>query len=386
MGRTFASLFTGGGGADYSARRLGYTHLWGVEYDPKIAGVAELNDFPVMVADVCAVDFSALTAPYWLHMSPTCTRASIANPGAGETIADINLAAACIRAAEALRSPRISLENVWAYREFESFRGSTQPGDKFNFEGIVPALRRNGYAVDYWHLNAADYGVPQTRKRLCLVASKDHQPRRPLPTHEKNPDPFDMFALLPWVGWYSAIADLIPSLPDSQFAPWQMKRLPLDLKTSLIAQGGYKGTVVMAGKSMPSFTLTANTNQTHIRAFMVHPTEMRRSSAIDAGEPCFTVISSGFTPLAFIIGGGNTNTTEDRPRTPRYDDQPAFTLSQSSDRDRAYVGRVVKMTPRALARFNGLGDDYLLPTSNTLACTVLGNMHILQGPMMEPNP
>jgi hypothetical protein len=28
-----------------------------------------------------------------------------------------------------------------------------------------------------------------------------------------------------WVGWYEAIEDLIPSLPESSFAPWQLKRL-----------------------------------------------------------------------------------------------------------------------------------------------------------------
>ena len=36
-------------------------------------------------------------------------------------------------------------------------------------------------------------------------------------------------------------------------------------------------------------------------------------------------------------------------------------------------GRVVAMTPRALARFMSVPDWYTLPTKNSLAATVLGN-------------
>lgn len=374
---TFASLFTGGGGADYSARRQGFTHLWGIEYDAKIASVAELNGFSAIVADICAVDFAALAAPYWLHMSPPCTNASQANANAGETPLDMALAHACIRAIEALRPRRISLENVWGYRNFASF------------QAILAALASAGYSTGFWHLNAADYGIPQTRKRLCLVASLDHTPRKPLPTHERRPNLFDMFALLPWNGWYAAIEDLIPGLPDSAFAPWQLERLPEHLKTMLFS-GNSK--VSPRQRTDPAMTLMAGRIGTAIRAFVIDCQESGSASGLtirQAEQPMYTV-SATMEPRrparAFIIGGGNTNTTEERPRLPRYDNDPTFTVSGSSDRDRAYVGRVVKITKECLRRFNGLGDDYLLPASNTLACTVLGNMHILQECLMLANP
>jgi site-specific DNA-cytosine methylase len=423
--KTFASLFTGGGGADVGAAQAGYTHLWGVEYDPKIASVAELNGFSTLVSDVTAVDFSALAAPYWLHMSPPCTRASQANTNAEESPLDQALADACIRAIRTLRPRRISLENVWGYRTFTAFRS------------ILAALTSEGYAVDYWHLNAADYGVPQTRKRLMLCASLDHQPRRPSATHtERRPDAdqFTMFdaVLPPWRGWYAAIADLIPTLPDSQFAPWQLERLPAELKETMLVSGT-DATIRVAADPMVTLTASLQAKTMMPRAFIVHPTNMQAMPVRDSADPMFTITAGGdlsarnmFTPRAFvvdcqesgsasgltnreagqpmytlsatmeprrparafIIGGGNTNTTEDRPRTPRYDDEPAFTISRSSDRDRAYVGRVVKMTPRCLARFNGLADSYRLPDSPTLACTVLGNMHMkdVQYAAMEANP
>jgi site-specific DNA-cytosine methylase len=37
------------------------------------------------------------------------------------------------------------------------------------------------------------------------------------------------------------------------------------------------------------------------------------------------------------------------------------------------AGRVVRMTPRALARFQSIPDSYILPDNNKLACTVIGN-------------
>jgi site-specific DNA-cytosine methylase len=37
------------------------------------------------------------------------------------------------------------------------------------------------------------------------------------------------------------------------------------------------------------------------------------------------------------------------------------------------TGRVVKMTPRALARFQSFPDWYELPARNALACKIIGN-------------
>lgn len=365
------SLFGGGGGADVGAQQAGYSHTLSIEYDAKIAGVAEMNGFTTMVSDVCAVDFTALAAPYWLHMSPPCTRASQANANAEESPLDQALANACILAIRTLRPRRISLENVWGYRTFAAFRS------------ILAALVAEGYAVDYWHLNAADYGVPQTRKRLMLVASLDHQPRRPPATHtERRPDA-DQFAMFdavlpPWRDWYAAIEDLIPELPDSQFAPWQLERLPKELKQSMLIglnKSEYSpGGVTLTGQHDPAFTVTQQA--TRLRAFVVHPTDMRTMPTRDEADPMFTIVAGGdvgrnnmFTPRAFIIDGANNN-------PPRASVNPAPTVAGYSDRSRAYVGRVVKMTPRCLARFNGLADSYRLPASNTLACKVLGNMHM----------
>ncbi len=48
---------------------------------------------------------------------------------------------------------------------------------------------------------------------------------------------------------------------------------------------------------------------------------------------------------------------------------------QPGGRPRAWLsrGRVVSMTPRALARFQSLPDSYVLPEKKSLACKGIGN-------------
>jgi len=51
------------------------------------------------------------------------------------------------------------------------------------FEVYADELRKMGYSAWTGKLNAADYGVPQTRIRVILIASRARRVSRPLPTH-----------------------------------------------------------------------------------------------------------------------------------------------------------------------------------------------------------
>jgi site-specific DNA-cytosine methylase len=48
--KTTASMFTGGGLFDVGATWAGYTPIWGVEREDRIAKVARLNGFPCLLA------------------------------------------------------------------------------------------------------------------------------------------------------------------------------------------------------------------------------------------------------------------------------------------------------------------------------------------------
>ncbi|MGL6045235.1 MAG: DNA cytosine methyltransferase, partial [Vogesella sp.] len=53
---------------------------------------------------------------------------------------------------------------------------------------FIHSLERLGYVVEYWRLNAADYGAATTRERLFLFARRDGRPIvLPEPTHHEKP-------------------------------------------------------------------------------------------------------------------------------------------------------------------------------------------------------
>jgi site-specific DNA-cytosine methylase len=439
--KTLATLFTGGGCFEAGAIQAGLAPVWGVERDSRIAS-AYCHNFGghCIVSRVEEVDFSLLARPDWLHMSPVCTNASVAKRDGGETEEDREMARACARAIEALRPDEISLENVYGYRNFDSFGI------------IVEALKRNGYRFDFWHLNAADYGVPQTRKRLILLASKTHRPHRPRATHREGGDMF----LSPWAGWYQAIEDLIPTLPASKFAEWQLKRLPEAVARGVLIDG--RNTNQQFGKlhrtdDEPSITVTSDNRPSHMaRAFVM---DDQRNGFNDGGRvphsaaPIFSLTTRPASKTrAFIVDGKPSNyegdelklfdgespvgtLTATQTRHPfrafvahpsadnerfvvRTDDEPTFTQTNTAGVQRAFLvggantsdeqsgagvgvsdarepsrcvnatnsahwrawlseGRVVRMTPRALARFQSLPDEYILPDSGSLSSSIIGN-------------
>lgn len=330
--RPLATLFSGGGLFDVGAQAAGLTPIWAVERDPDIATVYRKNhpDGTCIVRDVGEVDYTLLPVSDWLHASPSCTNASIARAtGGGETEEDRQAAKAIGRALE--RLPRVfSLENVWRYRLFDAFQMVTQQLDCL------------GYAWDFWHLNAADYGVPQTRKRLILVARRDGtKPRRPEPTHCKGGSLFG----LPWRSWYEAIEDLLPTLPADELAPWQLRRLQEHPHTS----------------------------------FLVSSTPSSDGKGFRSEEaPAYTVMASPFAPIrGVLVEGQNGGQRSTYHYVPRAASEPAPTVTASAaskTATRALVtGRCVQLNPRALARLQSIPDGYVLPERRRLAGQIIGN-------------
>jgi DNA (cytosine-5)-methyltransferase 1 len=73
------------------------------------------------------------------------------------------------------------------------------------FRLILKELRATGYYVVFDLLNAADYGVPQTRERVIFIGSRDGEPvAMPEPTHAREPSG----RLLPWVTLREALRGL----------------------------------------------------------------------------------------------------------------------------------------------------------------------------------
>lgn len=406
---TGGTYFSGGEGVGVAMRAAGIEHKFGVEYDNAIADVARANGFDVLTADVRTIDPAALPYVDLFHASPVCKNASNAKSDGKESPEDIETAQAVSRYIEHHKPRVFTLENVWGYRTFEAFAG------------ILKTLSDCGYKWDYWHLNSADYGVPQTRKRLILIASLDFQPTKPRETHTDKPLP--MFeTLAPWIGWYEAIEDLIPTLPPSAFAQWQLDRLPEEIANVLIGGGNRsKSFLEFAKENRPDTPgkrfeaepsqLVSATASSDMRAFIMAGGD-EWAPPIDGENRIFTITESKARHPSRAFLSDSLNYSSSRPN--RFEDEPAQTVVVHSSKHpppRAFImpnenssssvvreagepsptvgatarvgnvsrawldsGRVAKMTPRALARFQSVPDSYILPSKTSLACTVIGNM------------
>jgi DNA-cytosine methyltransferase len=352
---TGATLFSGFEGAGVGMRSSGVSMRWGIEQRADAAAVAERNGFNSIVADILTVDPETMDRVDCLHASPPCTNASAAKTEGKESELDQALARKTVNFIQTLKPEIFTLENVWGYRKFVSF-------------GIIlGALEALGYWVDVAHVNSADYSVPQTRKRLILRARLGGF----LP-HLPNPEP--------WRGWYQAVEDLIPTFPASQFAEWQIKLLPDEIKTMLIANDTSGWTEAERGMNVslpdnPSMTIKAG-DRNIVKAFLCDGNNFRAMPTVYDDAPVFTMTASVHYPRAFLVDGQNARTNGEP--TVRKDTEPSMSVSLSTGGHgmaRAWMerGRVVKLTPRALARFQSFPDSYELPAKNALACFGIGN-------------
>lgn len=158
--KTIATTFSCAGGVELGAREAGFTSIWGVENDPKVAEVYRENiGDHLLCEDVADVDVGSLERPDILWASPPCqgysTARTIKTPHESQDVGlDI------IRYIEILRPEMFILENVPGYLKPNS-----------PFWEILKALA--GYFVWFGIVDAADFGVPQHRRRLICIASKD---------------------------------------------------------------------------------------------------------------------------------------------------------------------------------------------------------------------
>jgi DNA-cytosine methyltransferase len=352
---TLGTYFSGGG-IGLAELKGKVDFAFGVEYDPAISEVyrANISD-RIITARVQDVDVTNLERVDLFQVSPVCKEFSAAKTGGKESAEEISQAAAICRYLDYHKPPYFLLENVRGYIKSKSF------------QMIVVRLTRLGYTCRFSVENSADYGVPQTRERLILRAAID----RPLPS---LPDYAGR-----WIGWYEAIEDLIPSLPESKFGDWQLARMPFNktFQSLLVGNESNRDENIPVLNTRierePAITIKAD-SRSRVKAILMPGANASNENYYRFDDEPMVTVAAGQksigTVRAFIVGQDSKCTTRER-------EEPLFTLTAEPNREyiRAWLsqGRVVQMTPRALARFQSIPDCYRLPDKNGLACTVIGN-------------
>jgi DNA (cytosine-5)-methyltransferase 1 len=174
--------FVCGGGSTMGYKLAGFTHLGGVEIDPKVADVYKANHKPkhLYVEDIRAFNQREdlpreLFELDLLDGSPPCSTFSMAGSRekawgkekvfregqAKQTLDD--LVFVYIETIAKLRPKVCLLENV---------KGIIQGNAKWYSKEIVKRLNAIGYEVQVFCLNAASMGVPQKRERVFFIGHR----------------------------------------------------------------------------------------------------------------------------------------------------------------------------------------------------------------------
>lgn len=192
-------LFCGGGGSSYGARMAGCEIVAGVDAW-EIASNTWRDNFPGGKA-ICAKlegqevlpGIQSLGRIDLLLASPECTNHTCAKGAKPRSEDSKATAMQVIHYARSLRPKWIVMENVVHMRSWE------------RYPEFIEGIESLGYGVTRRVVDAADLGVPQSRRRLFVVCARDDEPRIELPfrdEHERVPareilDPKGKWAVQP---------------------------------------------------------------------------------------------------------------------------------------------------------------------------------------------
>lgn len=222
MTPTIIDLFAGCGGIAEGFRQEGFEPVFAVEWDRAAAATYARNlGEHVVCSDIAGVRDSDVPAADVVVGGPPCqgfSQLGTRDPDDPRNVLWREYA----RIVGHVRPKVFLLENVPQFlksHQFDMMVGWTQPGGPLE-----------GYKLAYDTLNAADYGVPQRRRRAIVIGSRIGAPSLPSPSHGEA-------ERIPWVDLREALRDIpfeagpsdLPdrTLPDGTPGPFKAPELHL---------------------------------------------------------------------------------------------------------------------------------------------------------------
>lgn len=253
---TVISLYTGAGGLDLGLESAGFKVGVAVEFDSKACETLRANRRWCIVEDdihghnarsarLCELSGLAPEEPDLLVGGPPCqpfSKSAYWRFGDTKRLDDprADTLTAYLRVLRDLRPRAFLLENVQGLAYEGKDEGLRHLRDTI---GAINAKAGTAYSFTVGKLNAADYGIPQTRERVIIIGARDGTVFRfPEPTH-MDPNAPELFTTgrKPWLRAWDAIGDLadsddpalnvggtwgelLPSIPEGQNYLWHTER------------------------------------------------------------------------------------------------------------------------------------------------------------------
>jgi DNA (cytosine-5)-methyltransferase 1 len=221
--RKAISLFSGAGGMDIGVRDAGFNVLAEIEFDQHCCATLSANaknldcDTKIIHADIRTISPAQLLSELSLKKGeldllfggPPCQSFSLAGKQRGLEDDRGQLLFEIIRFAKALQPKVIFLEQV---KGLLSSKGENNKRGEV-FEKFLKEMEAIKYTPKWRVIMAADYGVPQLRERLFVIATKGgngfYFPER---THACVEECNDLFPYKPYIGIGEVLSGL--SEPD----------------------------------------------------------------------------------------------------------------------------------------------------------------------------
>jgi len=228
-------LFAGPGGWSEGLRMLSpemHATEVGLEWDELACLTRAAAGHRTVRTDIAAYPTEPFSGVVGLIASPPCQDFSSAGRKVGITGERGQLVHEVIRWAEALRPEWVACEQVPVVLPI--------------WKRYAQNLRGLGYSTWAGLLNAADYGIPQTRRRAFLLASRVRDVIAPEPTHAESPAPV-LFGnnRASWVTMSDALRDEIN--PEN----WV-----INTGCTFAEKGNRDSALIFDGSRVPSWTIT----------------------------------------------------------------------------------------------------------------------------------
>jgi DNA (cytosine-5)-methyltransferase 1 len=296
---TVISLFTGAGGLDLGLEVAGFRTVTALDFDEdcvaslranqeaKIAGPDGhpfLENAKLLHADVAKLSRRDLVpagakegwVPDLLAGGPPCQPFSSAGKQMGLDDPRGRLFEHFVRLARELKPKLILFENVRGLVTAPGPDGV--PGEALSL--VRGEFERIGYGTTFALLNSADFGAPQRRVRMFMLAARQWPlPSFPEPTHSEDPAPNLFDRKLPWVtlGEFlktqpraneedidlpsARLAELLAGVPPGS----GLKSAGARESTRPGGHWGYKQGTFVADTKKPARTVTAAATQDWVR-------------------------------------------------------------------------------------------------------------------------
>jgi DNA (cytosine-5)-methyltransferase 1 len=343
--------FAGAGGFSLGFHLTGQFEIIGaIEYDQWAADTFKFNhaESTVLVGDIQQYSESFLLEtfkdkPDIILGGPPCQGFSIANKKAGDPTDPRNsLFKEFIRLGKIFEPKIMIMENV------PNLIKARTHDKELVIDIITQELENLGYYVYHAILSATDYGVPQIRKRLVVIASKDKLSNPfPAPTHSMENDPHTLF---------TSTLKLTPTLWDAIS----------DLPQIEAREGAEEMNYEIPAKNSFQKYLRGHSDKVYNHIAMKHSKRMvERFASMSCGDS----ISDVPDHLKPIKRNGNGEFSErlyDQNNRRMYPNRPCHTIAASFYANFVHPFKDRNFTPREGARIQTFPDWYVFQGKPTV--------------------